>query len=176
MVELDLLVRVCAAAFLGGAIGLEREAHGRAAGLRTHILVCVGAALIMAVAELFGAPDAPGRALAGIVTGIGFLGAGAIVRTHDIVRGLTTAACVWLVAGLGIAVGQGLYILAGGTTVIALIVLVGLNRIEGLIPTLSYHTVTVQGQQTAASDLEARCRVMLFGVGYRVLVSRQRSG
>lgn len=164
-----MLARIGIAALLGGVIGLEREAHGRAAGLRTHILVCVGASLVMAVTEAFGTSDAPGRALAGIVTGIGFLGAGAIVRTHDIVRGLTTAACVWLVAGLGIVVGKGLYILAGGTTLVALVVLVRLSRIEQLIPTLSYHVVKIQGQRAMASDLEERCRGVLFAIGYRVL-------
>lgn len=87
MEALELFARILFAALVGAAIGLERELRGRAAGLRTHILVCAGAALVMVLAGELGHPDGPGRALAGIVTGVGFLGAGAIVRTRDIVRG-----------------------------------------------------------------------------------------
>lgn len=87
METLGFLARVLLAAGVGGALGLERELRGRAAGLRTHILVCVGAAVVMMVAGELDQVDGPGRALAGIVTGVGFLGAGAIIRTRDIVRG-----------------------------------------------------------------------------------------
>jgi putative Mg2+ transporter-C (MgtC) family protein len=90
--------------FLGGIIGWQREAQGRAAGLRTHMLVCSGSCLITLVS--FGTHD-PGRIAAQIVTGIGFLGAGVILRRGVSVRGLTTAATVWVVAGIGIAVGAG---------------------------------------------------------------------
>ncbi len=161
--------RILLAALVGGAIGFERELRGRAAGLRTHILVCVGAAVVMMVAAALDQVDGPGRALAGIVTGVGFLGAGAIIKTRDIVRGVTTAACIWLVAALGAVVGQGLYVLAAGSAALALLVLLALNQVERLVPAHSYHTVTVHGQGTAAQQLEASCRGVFSGAGQRVL-------
>jgi putative Mg2+ transporter-C (MgtC) family protein len=119
----NILIRLFLALFLGGLIGLERGFHGRPAGLRTHILVCLGATILMVtpqiVATNFGqsmvsswAQIDPGRIVAGIVTGIGFLGAGAIIRIGDIIRGLTTAACIWFTAALGIVIGSGHYGLA----------------------------------------------------------------
>jgi putative Mg2+ transporter-C (MgtC) family protein len=113
------MLRLALAILLGGAIGLERESRGRPAGLRTHILVCLGATIIMIASTQMAIlsqalPQAsriqvdPGRIAAGIVTGIGFLGAGAIIRIGDLVRGLTTAGCIWFVAALGITIGQGL--------------------------------------------------------------------
>ncbi|MCR4392170.1 MAG: MgtC/SapB family protein [Candidatus Acetothermia bacterium] len=169
MAAWEFLARIVVAGAVGGTIGLERELRGRAAGLRTHILVCAGAAVVMAVAEALGQPDGPGRALAGIVTGVGFLGAGAIVKTGDIVRGLTTAACIWFVAALGVVVGQGLYVLGAGSTALALFVLVTLNRVERWIPALTYHTVAVRAELAEAAGLEERCRAVLAAAGYRVL-------
>ena len=109
----ELAVRLLAAGILGGLIGLQRELAGKPAGLRTHFLVSLGCALFT-VASLEGFPSAdPARVAAGIVTGIGFLGAGAIIRGGEgIVVGLTTAASVWAVAAIGLAVGTGLYLLA----------------------------------------------------------------
>lgn len=169
METLGFLARVLLAAGVGGALGLERELRGRAAGLRTHILVCVGAAVVMMVAGELDQVDGPGRALAGIVTGVGFLGAGAIIRTRDIVRGVTTAACIWLVAALGAAVGQGLYALVGAGTALALLVLLGLNRLERRIPAHSYHTVAVSVQGTEARRAEEACRGIFSRAGQRVL-------
>lgn len=166
---LEPLGRILLAALVGGAIGFERELRGRAAGLRTHILVCVGAAVVMLVAAALDQVDGPGRALAGIVTGVGFLGAGAIIKTRDIVRGVTTAACIWLVAALGAVVGQGLYALAAGSAAIALLVLLALNQVERLVPAHSYHTVIVRGSGTAAQQLEASCCEVFAGAGQRVL-------
>jgi putative Mg2+ transporter-C (MgtC) family protein len=166
---LELFARILFAALVGAAIGLERELRGRAAGLRTHILVCAGAALVMVLAGELGHPDGPGRALAGIVTGVGFLGAGAIVRTRDIVRGVTTAACIWLVAVLGAAAGQGLYILAAGSAALTLLVLLGLNRVERLVPAHSYHTVIVHAQGTEVQRLDELCRGVFSGARQRVL-------
>lgn len=127
-----LIIRLVLATILGGAVGLERELHGRAAGLRTHILVCLGSCLIIATAiffsENYGA-DA-GKIAAGVVTGIGFLGAGTIMRYRASVIGLTTAASIWTVSAIGLAVGCGFYPAAFWTTLIALVTLALLTRVE----------------------------------------------
>ncbi|MGY4707095.1 MgtC/SapB family protein [Candidatus Bipolaricaulota sp. J31] len=168
----EILLKLVVAAVLGGLIGLERETHGRPAGLRTNILVCVGAALVMAVARTAssGVVD-PGRAMAGVVTGIGFLGAGAIIKMGNIVRGLTTAACIWLVAALGIAVGQGLFVLAAITTGVALFVLVVVDRFSRAIPAVTYHTVTVVADAPDFTELSAACRARIEEKGVRVLAA-----
>jgi putative Mg2+ transporter-C (MgtC) family protein len=134
--ELELLLRLLLAALLGAAIGLERELKQKSAGLRTNTLIAVGAALftLMSVemAEgVFGAD--PTRITAQIVTGIGFLGAGAIIRTGGSVQGLTTAATVWVNAAIGMAAGGGRYVLAIGATALTMIVLLALTRLENLI-------------------------------------------
>ena len=123
-VELEMVLRLLTAAALGAIIGYQRERAGKPAGLRTHILICVGAALFTIVSIYgFGATD-QARVAAGIVAGIGFIGAGAILRTGEgIVAGLTTAATIWAVAGVGLAAGAGLYLISAVTTVIILIVL-----------------------------------------------------
>ncbi len=161
--------RLLLAVLLGGLIGAERQIHGRPAGLRTHILVCAGSALIMIVGQSLGPSIDPGRAVAGIVTGIGFLGAGVIVKSHDIVRGLTTAACIWFVAALGIAIGQGLYVIAAVGTVIGLIVLTLLAWFAHRLPSVSYHTVTVRGAYAEVDSIDRACREMLAQSGYRVV-------
>lgn len=129
--------------------------------MRTNVLVCVGAALTMAVAKTTssGVVD-PGRAMAGVMTGIGFLGAGAIIKMGNIVRGLTTAACIWLVAALGIAVGQGLYLLALTTTALALLVLVVVDRFIH-VTSASYHTVTLEGETEIMPELVKTCQERL---------------
>ena len=124
-IELEMALRLLLAAALGAIIGYQRERASKPAGLRTHVLICVGAALFT-VASIygFGALGDPARVAAGIVTGIGFLGAGAIIRGgHGIVAGLTTAATIWVVSGIGLAAGAGLYLLSAVATVIILIVL-----------------------------------------------------
>lgn len=119
---------VALAVVLGAVIGAERELANKSAGLRTHALVAAGAALVVGVGHLLhlaadGTGD-PGRALHGVVTGIGFIGAGAIIRHHhSSVEGLTTAASLWFAAGVGIATGLGLWVIAVGSTVIGLAVL-----------------------------------------------------
>jgi putative Mg2+ transporter-C (MgtC) family protein len=140
--KLDLLLKLVVASVLGGVIGLERELSGKPAGLRTNILICIGAALFMhlsiAVAQLgFSEGGQPygdtTRIAAQIVSGIGFLGAGAILHSRGTVVGLTTAATIWVVAAVGAAVGAGGYVEAVGTTILVTIVLAGLRRIEWVI-------------------------------------------
>lgn len=136
--EWELVGRLVFSAALGSAIGLERERLSWAAGLRTHMLVCVGSTLIMIVsaygfADVLGQHDVvldPSRVAAQVVSGIGFLGAGAILARGEVIRGLTTAASVWSVAAIGLAVGGGLYIPAVAATVIILIILAGVKPIE----------------------------------------------
>lgn len=128
---LDLLLHLVLAVILGGAIGLERELQQKAAGLRTNILICAGAALFtelsLTMTVEFGDPS---RIAAQIVTGVGFLGAGAIIQGRGIVTGLTTAATMWLVAAIGMAVGFGALLEATGTTLLVVLVLVALRPIE----------------------------------------------
>ena len=124
LVQLEMVLRILLAAALGAIIGYQRERVAKPAGLRTHVLICVVAALFTVASILgFGMAD-PARIAAGIVTGIGFLGAGAILhREGGMVVGLTTAASIWAVAAIGLAAGAGLYVLSGLTAAIVLIVL-----------------------------------------------------
>ena len=135
--RLDLLFRLVLAAILGGAIGLEREVRGKAAGFRTNLLICVGAALLMelsiGVAALVDPAQTnadPARIAAQIVSGIGFLGAGTIIQSRGSVVGLTTAATLWVVAAIGMAVGARAYVEAVGTTILVFIALIALSRVE----------------------------------------------
>ncbi len=123
--ELEMAVRLLLAGLFGAMLGYEREKAEKPAGLRTMALVSIGAALFTIVSIIgFGSAD-PARVAAQIVTGIGFLGAGTIIRSgdSDTVRGLTTAASIWLTAAVGMAVGSGLYIISAVSTVVALVVL-----------------------------------------------------
>lgn len=134
----EILSRLLMAALLGSVIGFERERLSWAAGLRTHMLVSVGACLIMLVSA-FGFADVlgeknvvldPSRVAAQVVSGIGFLGAGSILLRGEVVKGLTTAASLWSVAGVGLAVGGGMYTAAIGATVIILVILAGIKPLE----------------------------------------------
>jgi putative Mg2+ transporter-C (MgtC) family protein len=128
----DVLSIILAVVF-GAAIGLEREISGKAAGLRTNVLICLGAAVLTIISKQMGggsSSDSLTRIAAGIVTGVGFLGAGAIIQDRGGVHGLTTAATIWLVASIGMACGAGFYSLAVISTFIAIIVLMGLGQLE----------------------------------------------
>jgi putative Mg2+ transporter-C (MgtC) family protein len=136
--NIELVARLVMAAALGSVIGFERERLAWAAGLRTHMLVCVGSALFMLVSA-FGFADAlkgdhvvldPSRVAAQVVSGIGFLGAGSILLRNEIVRGLTTAASLWSVAAIGLAVGGGLYTASIAATAIILVILAGIKPLE----------------------------------------------
>ncbi len=139
-----LILKLVLAFVAGTLIGIEREKHGRPAGLRTHILVCTGACLMMVVSEgvffKFGHLSAegvvrldPGRIGAQIITGIGFLGAGVILKEGVSVRGLTTAACLWYVAGLGMAFGMGMFLIGAVATILALVALIGMKKLEPVL-------------------------------------------
>lgn len=135
MNDLVVVAQMVLSGFFGGAIGFVRERDRKAAGLRTHVLVCVGSTLFMLVslfmANKFPGADA-GRIAAQVVTGIGFIGAGAILQSGGAVRGLTTATSVWVTAAIGLAVGCGFYTGAAAATLITLVVIEGLRKIEQL--------------------------------------------
>ena len=149
-----ILSRLLIAAIAGGIIGLERSYHGRPAGLRTHTLVCVSSALLMLLTvfqwELLAqAPHDtlrvdPTRMAQGIMTGIGFLGAGVIMKENLTIRGLTTAASVWITAAIGIIIGMGFYAAAGTATVITLLVLSSLGWVERKLRSRRYATLMVR--------------------------------
>ena len=134
-----MFIKLLVSTVLGGAIGFEREIAGKPAGLRTNILICVGAALFthlsIHIAQIGFTPDGrpygdTTRIAAQIVSGIGFLGAGAILHAHGAVVGLTTAASIWVVAAVGSAIGAGAYVEGVGTSVLIVLVLVGLRPVE----------------------------------------------
>lgn len=134
--DTEVISRLVVSVILGGLVGLERQIQKKGAGLRTHILVSIGSCLIMLTSmyifDIY--KDVinldPSRLASGVITGIGFLGAGAIIREREGVKGLTTAASLWLVAGVGLAVGCGFYTACFLTTSLALIVLLFLGRME----------------------------------------------
>jgi putative Mg2+ transporter-C (MgtC) family protein len=133
MVDLTVVENLILAFVLGGAIGWFREKEGKTAGMRTHILVALGSALFMVVSKdmmtLTGAAD-PGRIAAGVVTGIGFIGAGCIVQTGSGVRGITTAASIFVTAAIGIAAGAGFYTSSIATAILAVTALQLLRAVE----------------------------------------------
>ncbi len=136
----EMILRMVLSILLGGLVGLEREWHGKPAGLRTHMLVCLGSATFtLVMLELFdeiaaaGAASAridPLRLIQGLIGGIGFLGAGSIIRSGGSVEGLTTAGSLWLTGAIGLAVGGGHYPLAGAAVALALVVLVVAGRLD----------------------------------------------
>ena len=131
--NLSIVIKLLLAATLGGLIGLERELHRKPAGLRTNMFICLGSAMftILSAYIVGGTANDPGRIAAQIITGIGFIGAGAIIRDRGNVVGLTTAATIFVVASVGMAVGMGLYITAFFTTVVILLALSFLGWAEG---------------------------------------------
>jgi len=161
-----VIIRLLLATVLSALVGVERELHGRAAGLRTHILVGVGSTLIMItslhLAEAYmGRVNAdPGRIAAQVVSGIGFLGAGTILRFRASVRGLTTAASLWAVAGIGLAVGTGLYFPATVTTAIILGALLVLTKVEHSILRKDWYKILIIETRGEIKQLE-EIRAML---------------
>jgi len=152
--QAEAVVRLLVAAAMGGAIGLEREQHGRSAGFRTQLLVALGSALAMVVslhfAQQYGSVSAatalridPARVAYGIMGGIGFLGAGAIIRHGTGVRGMTTAASLWCTAAVGMACGFGMYLTAVAATLIVIFALLVLEKVEEMFPSRRLGTAVV---------------------------------
>jgi putative Mg2+ transporter-C (MgtC) family protein len=167
--DLEIAGRLLLGALLGGGIGLERQVHGRPAGFRTHLLVCVASVLLMTVSQsLGGGPggDAsrfdPGRLAAGAITGMGFLGAGVVLKSGLSVHGLTTAACLWIVSAIGLAVGCGLRFVAILSFAITIVSLWLLRYVEDRIPRLAYKYVTIVVDRDAPEE-QLRAAVTAHG-------------
>jgi len=166
---LEAFLRLVFAAVLGALIGVEREHHGRSAGLRTQLLAALGAALAIIVsvhfARVFGVPSTsevirldPARVAYGVMVGIGFLGAGVIIRHGRDVRGLTTAASLWCTAAVGMACGFGMYPLAAAAAAIILFALIILAKLDHYIPSRRYRTLSLvlsRGESDAYSRVKA---------------------
>jgi len=176
LIDSSVLFRVFLALILGGIIGFEREMHGRPAGLRTHVMVCLGAAILMlasehtqkTLVETGSAVFNPDRVAAGIITGIGFLGAGAIIREGNLVRGLTTAGSIWFVAGLGIVIGKKFYPLALCSTLAALMVLVLFRYLETWVNILEFRDLVVKIDSQNYEKVMDRCGTILKESGINV--------
>lgn len=165
--------------FVGGAIGLEREMHGRPAGLRTHILVCMTSTVLVLASRQI-SPELlehkgvanlvmdPNRLAAGILTGIGFLGAASVIRAGDIVRGITTGATIWSTAGLGVVIGQGEYGLALAATAIEIVVLALMDRMTRGIKPVIYRRLTVRGMRSEMTSLAGAVSAILLEHEIRV--------
>jgi putative Mg2+ transporter-C (MgtC) family protein len=176
-----MVLRVSLAFVAGFVLGWERESHGRPAGLRTNILACVASAVAMIVSEILFVESAaatptgsvradPARLGAGILTGIGFLGGGTILRHENFVRGVTTAATLWLVTVLGLAFGSGLFALGGMGLALGLIALLVLPRFEAHLESDWYAKLSVTAALTALTEDEFKKRVETFGL--RVLAMK----
>jgi putative Mg2+ transporter-C (MgtC) family protein len=168
--EYESLIKLALAIVLGAVVGLEREIHGRPAGMRTQALVCLSSALLVlvsrqgALAGFGGVAHVtvnidPSRMAAGIVTGIGFLGAGAILRVRDsLIRGLTTAASIWFVAAVGIAIGLGEYVLGLVSTGCGFLILNVVARFEEGLGKITYRTLEVEVKSAIRPEIEQICR------------------
>jgi len=173
----DILIHLLAALVSGGLLGIERSYHGRPAGFRTHTLVCLASSLLMLLTLyqsrwfiVFGGERVsldPTRMAQGIMTGIGFLGAGVIMKEGLSVRGLTTAASIWITAAIGILIGVGLYFPAFVTTALALGVLSVFRIIEAKIPTLFYAQLSLRFTRANAMD-EDELREIIAAHGFSI--------
>jgi putative Mg2+ transporter-C (MgtC) family protein len=157
--EIEIIIRLCLGLVAGAIIGFERSSRRQVAGLRTHVLICVGATLLMLLSiwvpqQFYAMKNGdPGRIAAQVVSGIGFLGAGAIIRLGHNVKGLTTAASLWIVAAVGLAIGAGMYIAAASAELIALITLILLYYLEKRIfPTARNKLLELRYKHGAVPD------------------------
>src|SRR5947207_6880579 len=162
VLRLALVAQVGLATVLGGAIGLERELGGKPAGLRTNILICIGSVLYthLSIAMVGGGAD-PTRVAGQIVTGVGFIGAGTILHARGAVVGLTSAATIWVVAAIGVALGAAFYWEAAGSSLLVLLVLQGMGRVEVVVQrqtTQSSLSVHARPDPNALEELETLVR------------------
>lgn len=181
----EIILRLAAAAVLGGIVGLERERLEWVAGLRTHMLVCLGAALVMIVsafgfADILGTPQValdPSRIAAQVVSGIGFLGAGTILfLRQEVIRGLTTAASLWTVAAVGLAVDSGLYLAAICTTALVVVILALVKPLEVLLfQRKRSRQMIVQIDRAHASLLQIESTLENDGLGVSEITLRRGS-
>lgn len=176
----DMALRLLMSSVLGGLIGLEREVHGRPAGFRTHLLVSLGSCLFVLssiyIYKLYGNFSGvvpvgvdPARIAAQVVTGIGFLGAGAIIREKASIRGLTTAACLWVAAAVGLACGVGMYVTAISVTVLSLFSLLLLKKVEKILNRDSYSHIKIwsrdiPGQKMRIESILSDCNLRVVGI------------
>ncbi|MEJ2684571.1 MAG: MgtC/SapB family protein [Candidatus Sulfobium sp.] len=170
----EIILKLLLGMVLGGFIGFERQTHSRPAGFRTQLLVCVACVLIMIVSEGYyaGGPAHPGyvvdptRIAAGAMTGVGFLGAGVILKTGLSIQGLTTAACIWIVSAIGLAIGAGQYAAGIVGFVITVFSLWVLRIFEERIPRMVYKHVTMVTDESGDEDA---IRSIFGGRGYKLL-------
>lgn len=132
-IEQHQLLKVIVAVVIGGLLGLEREYHRKAAGMRTLTLICLGSTLFTILSVELGYPGSPDRVASNILTGVGFIGAGVIFKGDFTIDGITTAATIWIASALGIAIGMSHFVLAGCSLAIVLALLLGLKALEGSI-------------------------------------------
>lgn len=181
--DLDMAVRLGLSFLAGSIIGFERSSRHQVAGLRTHVLICVGATLLMLLSiwipqefNMFKNGD-PGRIAAQVVSGIGFLGAGAIIRLGNNVKGLTTAASLWLVSAVGLAIGAGLYLAAGMALALSLFTLVALAAVEKrLFPTERNKLLELSYRGGAPDTKKALMVLEAFGVRIQTMDVDQTMG
>jgi putative Mg2+ transporter-C (MgtC) family protein len=184
-----ILIRLALAAFLGALVGIERERKDWAAGLRTHMMVCVGAALTMIVSafgfqDVLGTRDVildPSRVAAQVISGIGFIGAGTILfLRQEVIRGLTTAAGLWTVAAIGLATGGGMYFAAAVATVVVLIILWVLKPLERRIfAKYRSNLIRIEARQDAAQSLALAIQRLLEAEGldfYNLSIQKTSGG
>jgi putative Mg2+ transporter-C (MgtC) family protein len=171
----EILIRLLLGALIGGIIGFEREVHGRAAGLRTQMIVCIAGVLIMVLSQNYYHHmqdlDAslridPARISAGALVGIGFLGAGVIIKSGYAVRGLTTAATIWIVSAIGLAIGGGLYFEGVTTSGVTIVALIALRTLENKIKPLRYKNIVISTPES--SNVEEKLSSMLIDGGFRI--------
>jgi putative Mg2+ transporter-C (MgtC) family protein len=175
--HLELLVQLLLATLLGGAIGMERELSGKPAGLRTNILICVGSTLftVLSVKLSAGIGD-PGRIAAQVLTGVGFIGAGTILHTRGSVTGLTSAATIWVVAAIGMALGASAYSEALGTTLLVMLILKGLGLLETRVALQATHSnLTIHAKPEASTIEELESLVRRTGLDLTRVESRREN-
>jgi putative Mg2+ transporter-C (MgtC) family protein len=176
----EIVLRLFLAAALGAFLGFEREIHGRPAGIRTYLVLSLGSALIMVISEYLlvrfqGVPSGavvqvdPGRIAAQAVTGIGFLGAGSIMRSKDSIKGLTTAACVWVACAIGLAIGAGFYVFGSLVTLLTVISLVAIKALEKRLPKDWFKEISVLSEDLPG--VLGRIQEIIIGHNYEVLNS-----